>query len=125
VTSNARVIKDHHQSLLTIREICVLSPGKDPYHAGTKAERAQVVWFWGLFGGTHGAHLRRLDYRLVSRGDVLKPDGRLYENNDFNWVFLNAASRQARYLGLISPEQIIDRRNPAPHIYIAPSGRTM
>jgi polyhydroxyalkanoate synthesis regulator phasin len=107
----------------TMEELCVLSPAKDPFHSGTKTDEAQAVWFWELFGDTRGSHLRRLHYRLVSRGDVLKPDGRVYQNDNLNWEYLQAASRQARYLGLISPEHLVDRRNPAPHIHMeAPFG---
>jgi hypothetical protein len=79
-------------------------------------------WFAGIFGQTTGVHLRRIHYRLVARGDVVRHDGVLYENNANSWDYLNNASRfarYARYLGLIDPEDLVDRRNPAPHIYMS------
>jgi hypothetical protein len=79
-------------------------------------------WFAGeaVFGSSSGAHLRRIHYRLVARGDVERTDGKLYENDLNSWQYLNKASRVARYLGLVDPEDIVDRRNPEPHIYMAP-----
>jgi len=77
-------------------------------------------WFADIFGQTTGAHLRRIHYRLVARGDVVRADGVLYENDANSWAYLNNASRYARYLGLVDPENIIDRRNLAPHIYMSP-----
>jgi len=75
-------------------------------------------WFAGIFGQTTGVHLRRIHYRLVARGDVVRHDGMLYENNANSWYYLNNASRFARYLGLMNPEDLEDRRNPAPHIFM-------
>jgi hypothetical protein len=79
-------------------------------------------WFAGeaVFGSSSGAHLRRIHYRLVARWDVERTDGKLYENDLNSWQYLNKASRVARYLGLVDPEDIVDRRNPEPHIYMAP-----
>jgi len=73
-----------------------------------------------VFGDSTGVHLRRVHYRLVSRGDVMRADGVLYENNKDSWGYLNNASRYARYLGLVDPEDIVDRRNPRPHIFMKP-----
>jgi len=99
-------------------DLLVLSPDKDPFYSGSKTDVAQAEWFAEVFGQTRGAHLRRIHYRLVARGDVLRGDGRLYENDKDSWGYLNKASRNARYLGLVDPEAIVDRRNPAPHIYM-------
>ncbi len=33
---------------------------------------------------------------------------------------MNKASRHARYLGLINPEDLVDKRNPTPHIHLTP-----
>jgi hypothetical protein len=62
--------------------------------------------------------VRRIHYRLVACADVVRHDGMLYENNQNSWYYLNNASRFARYLGLIDPEDLVDRRNPAPHIFM-------
>lgn len=39
-----------------------------------------------------------------------------YENTENDWKFLEEASQRARYLGLIPIENIVDRKNPTPHI---------
>jgi hypothetical protein len=101
-----------------IKDLIVLAPQNDPFYAGTEGQQAMAGWFAGIFGQTTGVHLRRIHYRLVARGDVVRHDGMLYENNQNSWHYLNNASRFARYLGLIDPEDLVDRRNPAPHIYM-------
>ena len=103
-----------------IKDLIVLSPQRDPFYAGTEAEKAMAEWFAGIFGETAGTHLRRIHYRLVSRGDVVRADGSLYENDKNSWDYLGNASRFARYLGLVDPEDLVDRRNPSPDIYMAP-----
>jgi hypothetical protein len=101
----------------------VLSQQNDPFYAGNGAEGDKARWFaelWERFGYGSGVHLRRVHYRIVSEGNILKPDGELYENNSRCWEYMQGASRQARYLGLVDPEEIVDRRNPAPNIYMGP-----
>jgi hypothetical protein len=101
-----------------IKDLIVLAPQNDPFYAGTEGQQAMAEWFAGIFGQSTGVHLRRIHYRLVARGDVVRADGVLYENDASSWMYLNNASRFARYLGLIDPEALVDRRNPAPHIYL-------
>ena len=60
-------------------------------------------------------HVRRIHYFLVSRADIKKPDGKPYENTAKDWDFLTAVAKWARYLGLVSVDNFIDRRNPEPH----------
>jgi hypothetical protein len=48
--------------------------------------------------------------------------GTPYENTEGCWDYLNEASKQARYLRLVSPEAIVDHRNPAPQIYMGLRG---
>src|SRR5215218_9099173 len=103
-----------------IKDLIVLAPNNDPFYAGTETQQAMAEWFAGIFGETAGTHLRRIHYRLVSRGDVVRADGRLYENDKNSWDYLGNASRFARYLGLVDPEDLVDRRNPSPDIYMAP-----
>src|SRR5215210_7279188 len=101
-------------------KLLVLAPNRDPFNAGSEADKAKAEWFAGIFGQTAGTHLRRIHYRLVARGDVVRPDGVLYENDNNSWNYLGGASRVARYLGRVDPEDIVDRRNPSPDIYMAP-----
>jgi hypothetical protein len=103
-----------------IKDLLVLGQNTDPFYAGRGDQQAQAEWFAEVFGDSTGVHLRRIHYRLVSRGDVMRPDGRLYENNRDSWGYLNEASRRARYLGRVDPEDIVDRRNPRPYIFMEP-----
>ncbi len=104
-----------------IKDLIVLAPNNDPFYAGTQTQLASAEWFAGVFGErSTGVHLRRLHYRLVVRGDAVRADGVLYENDANSWAYLNNASRYARYLGLVDPEDLVDRRNPAPRIYMPP-----
>jgi hypothetical protein len=72
-----------------IKDLIVLAPQNDPFYAGTETQLAMAEWFAGIFGQATGAHLRRVHYRLVAHGDVLRPDGVLYENNKNSWVCMN------------------------------------
>jgi hypothetical protein len=101
----------------------VLSPQHDPFYAGNGAEGEKGRWFaelWERFSYGSGVHLRRVHYRIVSEGNIYKPDGELYENNRACWDYMQQASRQARYMGLVNPEEVVDRRNPSPRIYMGP-----
>jgi hypothetical protein len=115
-----RAVREEQGRKPPITDLIVLSQQNDPFYAGTETEKAMAEWFAEVFGTSTGSHLRRIHYRLVSRGDVMRADGVLYENDKSSWTYLNNASRFARYLGLMDPEDIVDRRNPSPHIYMAP-----
>jgi hypothetical protein len=107
----------------TVKDLLVLAPQNDPFYAGNGVEGDKARWFaelWERFGYGSGAHLRRVHYRIVSEGNIVKPDGELYENNNGCWQYMQGASRQARYLGLVDPEEVVDKRNPAPNIYMGP-----
>jgi hypothetical protein len=103
-----------------LRTLVVLSSQHDPFNSGTEGDQAKAEWFADVFGSTTGTHLRRIHYRLVARGDVMRADGELYENDKDSWAYLTDASKHARYLGKVDPEDIVDRRNPSPHVYMAP-----
>src|SRR5215213_4945954 len=67
-----------------------------------------------------GRHLRGFHYVLVSqRTPILFRDGTRYLNTEACWDKLQAASTSARYLKLVSPEDIVDHRNPPPHLHAA------
>lgn len=101
---------------------------------------------WDMLGYTRGVHLRRMHYALVSQrppvsmpmsrsgdkvevlrgGTILEvhpskiqPDDLVwpYVNTERCWGFLNKASKYARYLGLVAPTDIVDRRNPDAKTY--------
>jgi hypothetical protein len=106
---------------ITVRDLIALAPQNDPFYVGTKGDLEKARWFAGLwhqFGYTTGVHLRRVHYRLVSQDPpILKPNGLPYENTEQDWDYINLASKCARYLGLVSPDAFVDRRNPDPHVY--------
>lgn len=106
-----------------ITDLLVLARQNDPFYAGTETAREQAQWFaelWEHFGYVSGVHLRRIHYRILASGDIRKADGKPYENDANSWKYMQAASRQARYLGLIDPEAIVDKRNPDPQLYLTP-----
>ena len=112
-----RVAKESHCS---VRDLIVLAPQNDPFYAGTETDRLMAEWFrdlWERFGYGLGVHLRRIHYQLVSQENPTKHDGTPYENTKNNWTYLCNAGKMARYLGLISSDSFIDRRNPDPHIH--------
>src|SRR5215208_5514233 len=102
----------------SLTELLALTHSRDPFNAGSEADIEKARWFGDALGDTWGAHLRRVHYRLLARGDAVKPDGEPYENTKACWEYLNTASRLARYLGFVDPEAIIDRRNPAPQVFM-------
>ena len=97
---------------------------RDPFTAGRPARRAAAEWFaelWQRFDIQPGAHLRRIHYRLVSQepGIVLMPDGSPYLNLDRPcFDLLCTASLDARYLELVPADDLVDRRNDEPAIYL-------
>jgi hypothetical protein len=104
----------------SLGDLTVLAAKRDPYRQDTLAGRRDGRWFadmFRLYVGFASIHLRGFHYRLVARGDVLKPDGKPYINDDANWVWLSEiAAKAARWLGYIAFDRIIDNRNDAPEL---------
>ncbi len=97
----------------------VLAPQNDPFYVGAPASRRDGEWFaqqWAAcgYGGAAAVHLRRVHYRLISGEPVALPEGGAYENTEHCWQRLAAASKAARYLGLVPAEAFSDQRNPDP-----------
>src|SRR5688572_14995836 len=79
----------------TIRDLLVLAPNNDPFYAGSANDQKIAEWFmelWERFGYTTRVHLRRVHYRVLSEGNITRPDGTPYENDGNSWMFLNRAS---------------------------------
>jgi hypothetical protein len=109
-----------------IPDLLVLAPQNDPFYAGGKTSRVMAEWFadlWEQFGFSKGVHLRRIHYRVVTTGEVMKPNGLPYENTEGDWGFLEHASKHARHLGLVAAAAFADHRNPKPHIFCLDSVR--
>ncbi len=103
-------------------DLLALSAQNDPFFAGSEGNKELARWFTALwedfgFAGRGDVHIRRLHYRLVTL-NARKADGSLYENLRKDWNILLNASRYARFLGLVDPEDIVDRRAPEPRIYL-------
>jgi hypothetical protein len=104
-----------------IPELLALARSNDPFFAGSDAQKRDAQWFlevWNRFGFGSGIHLRRIHYRIISDKELtLMPNGMAYRNTHESWVYLDNASKAARYLRLVDPAAFVDRRNPDPQIY--------
>lgn len=104
-----------------VGDLIVLAPMNDPFYFGQPAQIVNGRWFADLYhqhNFTHGVHLRRVHYRLVTLPEAaLMPDGQPYLNTERCWDFLSTASKAARYLGMVDLGDFVDKRNPAPHTF--------
>jgi hypothetical protein len=93
----------------------------DPFTAGKEGRKAKAEWFaeiWRELNIQPGAHLRRIHYKLVSQTTpVLMHDGRPYINSINCFQHLVNSALDARHLGLIDSNRIVDRRSPDSHLY--------
>ena len=103
-----------------IKTLLVLDSGTDPFVAdsvglrGGPGRHAQAEWFarlWSALKVPHGAHQRRIHYAFVSQPEPIRMvNGRDYVNTQECLAILNRAARDARTLGLVPTDAIIDRR---------------
>jgi len=104
-----------------VDELLALSRDGDPFYAGMPSRVREGAWFaqiWQQLGAPYGAHLRRIHYHLISQTSPPKlPDGKPYENTNTCWIYLNGTSRNARYLGLVSPSALSDHRSAPPVLF--------
>lgn len=114
-----RAIKAAAQELgVPIGDLLALSRNNDPFFAGSPANVKAGEWFadlWSRFGYSTGVHLRRIHYQVLST-QLECPDGAVYENTERCWGLLEGAAANARALGLVTPDALVDRRNPPPTI---------
>lgn len=106
---------------VNIADLCVLAQQNDPFNSGTKGDIDKARWFTEIyerFGFKGKVHLRRIHYRIVSEVGTKKHNGQEYFNTENDWLYLNETSRHARYLGMVSPEAFVDKRNPGKHFFI-------
>jgi len=100
-------------------KLTVLSTQIDPYRLDTPAGHRDGGWLAEQLDRAVGAgrriHWRGLDYAIVAPGNIRKPNGELYLNNDADWTWLaSCAGKAARWLGYIDFERITDNRNYPP-----------
>jgi hypothetical protein len=121
-----RVLEDARRELRCGRnKLTVLSPQVDPYRLDTPAGHRDGVWVAEQLERAVGArriHWRGLHYAIFAAGNIRKPNGEIYRNNDADWTWLTgSAGKAARWLGYVDFEQIIDNRNSDPIIHRKPS----
>jgi hypothetical protein len=93
---------------------------EDPFQQ-TPGDKTKADWFADIWRrhGVPGMHLRRLHYRLVSQTKPVEMwDTSVYQNTEKCFAAFMKASRAARYLDLVPAEDMEERRNPDPLIYL-------
>jgi hypothetical protein len=103
-------------------KLTVLSTQIDPYRLDTPAGHRDGGWLAEQLDRAVGAgrriHWRGLHYAIVAPGNIRKPNGELYLNNDADWTWLaSCAGKAARWLGYIDFERITDNRNSDPVVH--------
>lgn len=117
--SYAKAVRKNTGLRARVTDFIALAPQNDPFYVGTETSLAMAQWFasvWQAAGYTNRVHLRRVHYWLVSQADYEKHNGETYQNTDKDWKYLGNAAKYARYLGLVRIADIIDNKNPTPHI---------
>jgi hypothetical protein len=99
----------------------VLDSAGDPFNCGSPAQTEAAKWFADLWHQymQPGGHLRRFHYKLVVLANTPMLGGGTYVNNDYCYAVLNRVSQWARYLDMVSIDDIVDRRNPAAHLFLS------
>jgi vacuolar-type H+-ATPase subunit H len=104
-----------------VNDVIALAPPNDPFATDLPFRTEKAEWFaslWEEHGFSHGAHIRRIHYVLVSQTEpVIKWDGEPYENIRNDWQALVVASRDARYRGLIPGDALVDRQADEPRLF--------
>lgn len=117
------VLESTRQALKVSRaDLTVLSTQVDPYRLDTPAGHRDGVWLAEqldrAIGSSRRIHWRGLHYAIVATGEIRKPNGEIYRNNEADWTWLTTtAGKAARWLGYVDFERIIDARNAEPVIH--------
>jgi hypothetical protein len=106
----------------SLGDLTVLSAAVDPYRLDTAAGHRDGAWLAQQFNGVVARgkriHWRGLHYAIVAQGNIRKPNGEIYRNDDDNWQWLvDNAGKAARWLGYIPFDRISDNRNSPPTIH--------
>jgi len=103
-----------------VSDLIALAPQNDPFYAGTPGDWKLGEWFAEFYHANFApgtkVHLRRCHYKVLSL-ELSFPDGLPYLNTDTCWDRLNAASKNARYLGLVDVDLIEDKKNAEPQSF--------
>jgi hypothetical protein len=113
-------IADANGTKLSLKDLTVLAPQRDPFRVDTPANHRDGEWLartareLGL--GNRKMHLRGLHYMVIGRP---KLDGLPYTNTEADWLWLSEdCGKAARFLGYIPFDQIVDQRNTPPTVRI-------
>lgn len=118
-----QVLENARQGLKVSRgDLTVLSTQVDPYRLDTEAGNRDGAWLAEqldcIVGSDRRIHLRGIHYAIVATGNVRKPNGEVYRNDDANWEWLSAvAAKAARWLCYVDFERIVDNRSAEPIIH--------
>jgi hypothetical protein len=107
----------------TMDELSVLSGPNEPYRLDTPSGHRDGSWLameLDRLRVRRPVHLRGLHYILVAAGDVVRPDGQRYVNDDPTWHWMaDTAGKAARWLGHVAWSDIKDERNEPPALHLA------
>lgn len=118
------------ESGLSLADLTALATQHDPYRHDTASGHRDGEWFkvqldHALQAGgrtRERLHLRGIHYAIISRGDVLKPNGEPYRNTGEDWYWLQTfPSKSARWLGIVPFSAIADQRNNPPAFHYRPA----
>jgi hypothetical protein len=102
---------------MSLDELTVMSPKRDPFRLDVEEMRAAGQWFADHHAKHIGEekHLREIHYVLGSLNLVKPKNGGIYRNRwpDWRWL-INTAAKAARWLGFVAFADVIDARNPPP-----------
>lgn len=96
---------------INLTDLVGMSRSNDPFYKGTKSHIKMAKWFKEVFDeyGERGIHLRGLHYKILNQVEHF--DGGSYRNIEDHWNDLDDASLCARYMELIDPNALTDKRN--------------
>lgn len=102
-----------------MKDLTVLAVPNDPFRCDTPAGHRAGAWLADQMTALRVVgprHLRGLHYMLIGQP---KPDGSAYTNTDRDWTWLGMVAKNARWLGHVPFDQIVDQRNDEPVTQIA------
>ena len=98
-----------------------MSRSNDPYLANRNACHEVGQWLGAqvaeFLRPDQRIHLRGLHYLMVGAACVFKPNGELYQNTKYDWLWLKDVAGPARSLGYVPDRRFVDERNEPPRIY--------
>jgi hypothetical protein len=106
---------------LTLADLTVLSPQRDPFRLDTRSGHINGEWFAEHLAEVSGGrprHLRGIHYAFSMLPGLKRPNGRRYRNDHRDWQWLgDTAAKAARWLSKVPFEAIVDERNEPATIF--------